>query len=274
MQSKNETITVLITGASSGIGLSLAKEYASRGCELFIIARSLDKLMNAKIEITNEFPQSTVHIFSADVSSELEIKNTIKEIKTLTPFLDIVICNAGVLQCGRFDSIIPSDSHKVFDINYWGMFYTAYYSLPLLKSKTGSSIAFVSSVAGYTGLYGYTHYAPSKFAIAGLAECLRMELKDYSIHVTVIYPPDTETPMLEYERKNTLPECMALSRGAGSISAKAAALRITNVIRKQVFECYFNYETRFIRVLKGLSPSLYFKLVDRIIQKHRRKVMY
>lgn len=261
---------ILITGGSSGIGLALANGYAESECTLFLIARNPDKLEVARAQLKEKSPSCNVHVFQADVSQENEIKEAFNKINELTNKIDILICNAGVLGCGRFESKIPEDSHKNFEINYWGMHYTTYTFLPLVKSAKGQ-IVFVSSVAGYTGLFGYSHYAPSKFAIAGLGECIRMEFKDYGVNVSVVYPPDTETPFLEYERENTLPECRALSKGASSITAVKAAKVIIKGIGRNRIEIYFNFESKLIRILKGIAPRIYYRIVDNIITTSRKK---
>lgn len=262
---------ILITGGSSGIGFALANKYAEDGANLFLISRNPEKLHNAAYQIREKFTSVHVHTFTADVSIENDVRTAYTQICELTDQIDILICNAGIMTCGKFEAHIPALSHQSFEINYWGMHFTAYYFLPLLKGAPHGKIAFMSSVAGYTGLFGYTHYAPSKFAIAGLAECLRMEFKDYGIAVTVIYPPDVETPMLAYEREHTLPECKALSKGAKTIRAEKAAAVIVKGIDRNKFEVYFNFESRLIRILKGIVPSIYYSIVDNMVKKSRRK---
>jgi 3-dehydrosphinganine reductase len=271
LEDKTVKKNILITGGSSGIGLALANKYAALGYDLFLISRNKEKLNAATINLREKFPSCNIHFFVADVSKEEDVKSVYGQVSNLTKKLDIVICNAGIMMCGRFETNQPVESHKTFEINYWGMHYTAYYFLPLLKATPNSKIAFMSSVAGYTGLFGYTHYAPAKFAISGLAECLRMEFKDYGINVSVIYPPDMETPMLAYERENTLPECKALSKGAKSITVQKAAAKIAAGIEKKKFEIYFNFESRLIRILKGIVPAVYYRIVDNMIRKSRKK---
>jgi 3-dehydrosphinganine reductase len=271
MRKNKTTKNVLITGGSSGIGLALAREYIAKDCTLFLIARNPDKLEATGNRLRSEFPGSTVHVFTADVANEAELISVYSKIASMVTYIDALICNAGVLYCGRFESNAPNESHKAFEINYWGMHFTVFQFLPLLKAASNARVAFVSSIAGYTGLFGYAHYAPSKFAVAGLAECLRMEFKDHGIGVSVIYPPDTETPMLDYERAHTLPECRALSKNARSITAQRVAAKIVRGIHQNTFEIYFNFESRFIRVLKGLFPGIYYRIVDRIVSSSRKQ---
>ncbi len=270
MAEKRVNMNVLITGASSGIGLALASKYAEAGHTLVLIAREQKKLEAAAALLREKFPSCTVFVFSADVSNEHELTAAYTQIIEHIKQIDVLICNAGTLLCGRFETNSPEASRRAFDTNYWGVHYTVYCFLPLLRASTTARLAFVSSVAGYTGLFGYSHYAPSKFAVAGLAECLRMEFKDYGISVSVIYPPDTETPMLEFEKKNTLPECRALSKGARSLKVEYVAEKIVKDIEKKKFEIYFNFESKLIRILKGIVPFLYYRITDKIVKSSRK----
>ena len=262
---------VVITGGSSGIGLELARLYARSNCNLILIARDLEKLRKVRTDLISAHPTISVEVATADVSNMNEVQGIVEQISAKVDSVDLLICSAGVMKCGRFEDQKPEESTREFDINYWGTHNIVYHFLPLLKSSEIARVGLISSVAGYTGLFGYTHYAPSKFALSGLAECLRMEFKDHRISISAIYPPDTETPFLEYERAHTLPECKALSAGAKSVTAVRAAKVIARGLDRRKFEIYFNFDSRMIRVLKGITPGLYYYLVDRIVRMSRSK---
>lgn len=89
----------------------------------------------------------------------------------------------------------------MMDINYIGSVNVTRASLSSIKQVDNGRIVFVSSIAGQLGLYGYTAYSASKYALRGLAECLQMELYPYNIRVTLAHPPDTDTPGFEVENK-------------------------------------------------------------------------
>ena len=184
---------VVITGGSSGIGLAVAKEFAREGAELLLIARNKEKLAGAK-SMLEKISTATVSILSADVSNKEEIINAINEVGNKYGRIDVLINCAGIITCGRFADQPVDDLEKCIQVNYLGSLYTSKAAWPYLAAAKGR-LSFVSSVACYMGLIGYSSYAPGKFALAGLAECLKMESKKDAIKVSIIYPPDTDTPL-------------------------------------------------------------------------------
>lgn len=263
---------VLITGGSSGIGLATAKEFGKLGANLFLIARSAERLEKARNEILATVPQSgKVVVFPIDISNQEKIETTVFFIIEQHGGIDVLINSAGISICGRLEDHSPEDHENVLRINYLGMLYTLKTVYPHMKNKPGSHIGFVSSVAGYLGVFGFSAYAASKFALTGLAESIRNEAKDYGIGVTVIYPPDTDTPMYHQDIDSKLPECIALSANAKLVQPEEVAQKFVNGILKGRFEVFCNLESRLIRMLRFVLPNVYFKAVDRVIEKDRRK---
>ena len=102
---------------------------------------------------------------------------------------------AGTSLSGNFEETDPAAFERLMRINYLGSVYPTRAVLPAMKKKgKGGRVVFVSSAAGQIGVFGYSAYSPSKFAIVGLGQVLRMELKAHDIYVSVAYPPDTDTP--------------------------------------------------------------------------------
>jgi 3-dehydrosphinganine reductase len=185
---------VVITGGSSGIGLALAKQFAQQHARLVLIARDEEKLKAAKL-LAEKNGAATVLPISADITDNAAVIAAVTTIAEQFEKIDVVINCAGIMTCGRFKDQPVKDLERCLLTNYLGAVYVSKAAWPCLKKSEGQ-LSFVSSVAGYMGLIGHSSYAPSKFAIVGLAECLRMEAKDDNIRVSVIYPPDTDTPML------------------------------------------------------------------------------
>jgi 3-dehydrosphinganine reductase len=142
-------------------------------------------------------------------------------------------------------------------------------ALPFLKKQEGAQIGIVSSVAGYVGFFGSSGYGPTKFALIGLSECLRMEL---DIPLTVIYPPDTQTPKLEKERLHNLPETKAISQKAKVMQAGQVAKALLRGMQKGKFQVYCNAESRLIHFLRGFWPGILFSQLDGIVQKARAEL--
>ena len=174
---------IVITGASSGIGRALAKEFASRGCRLALAARRVYLLD----ELKNELDETDILICQTDVSIENDCKQLIE--KTLSHFgqIDVLINNAGLSMRALFEDVDLSVLHKLMDVNFWGTVYCTKYALPHLLRTKGSVVG-VISVVGYIGLPGRTGYAASKFAIRGFLDTLRIENLKKGLHVLVAAP--------------------------------------------------------------------------------------
>jgi 3-dehydrosphinganine reductase len=211
-----------------------------------------------------------IEIYAVDVQNEVAIQQTIENIGNQHGGIDLLINNAGIASQVRFDTICYKDLKNMMNINYYGAVYTTKSAWRFLHQSKGH-VAFVSSVAGYTGVYGYTYYTPTKFALTGLVETLRMEAKDFGIGVTIIYPPDTDTPMLHKEHENAIPETLALAAGAHILDADFVAQKLIKGIQANQFEVYCNFQSKLIRWLRGISPQLYFYMLDQIIVTDRKK---
>lgn len=262
---------VVITGGSSGIGYATADQLLKKGALVCLLARNAEKLDQAKKSLHEKHPDGNIRIYPCDITRADQVTLTVEKIAADHGRIDWLINNAGMAETGRFESQPISVMQQVMDTNYWGTVYMTLEMLPWLKKSSGAALAFVSSVAGYVGLFGYTHYVPSKFALSGLAECLRMEFKDYGIPVTMIYPPDTQTPMHEREKETTLPECTALSGNAKVVEPELVAQKLVAGIEKGKFEIYCNGESKLIRILRGIAPGTFFSQVDGIVAKARKK---
>ncbi|NUM36735.1 MAG: SDR family oxidoreductase [Candidatus Brocadiae bacterium] len=262
---------ILITGASSGIGQDIAMEFGKLGANLYLIARDSQKLQNASAKLQEKNPGITIKVFSSDVSHPEKIQKTIQEIADREGGIHTLINNAGILGLGLFESNTLENFKKVMETNYFGAVYATQAAWPYIKKSTNGHIGFVSSVAGYSGLIGYSTYSPTKFALTGFAECLRMEARDYGIGVTIVFPPDTKTPMLEYEQIHTLPECKALSKNAKVMTSSAVAQKFVQAIVQRQFEVVCNIESKIVRIMRVLCPGVYFKMVDGIVDKDRKK---
>jgi len=259
---------VVITGGSSGIGLALAREFAKQQAQLVLVARDKEKLAAARSAI-EQVNCANVLTFSADVSDRDAITSAINEAGTKLDKIDVVINNAGITSSGRFNDQITEDLEKCLFVNYLGAVYASKAAWPWLK-KSGGQLSFVSSVAGYIGLIGYSGYSPSKFALTGLAETLRMEGKSENIRVSIIYPPDTDTPMLAYEKQHGLPETMALSKSIKAVSPEKVAKTYLKGLMSNKFEIYCDFNSRLLRRIKAVFPGFFAGMTDKIVSKARK----
>ena len=175
---------IIVTGASSGIGLAAARLFASYGSKVVMAARSLDKLEKYRLEM----PESDdVLCVKTDVTVEEDCKNLIEE--TIKKFgrIDILINNAGISMRAAFIDLDLDVIKRLMDTNFWGTVYCTKYALPYLLESKGSVVGVIST-AGYLGLPGRTGYSASKFAIRGFLSTLRVEHRYDKLHVMVFAP--------------------------------------------------------------------------------------
>jgi short-subunit dehydrogenase len=186
---------VIVTGASSGIGAAVAREFAQKGSRVVLAARSEEKLASVAGEILKY--NSEVFYIKTDVSVEDECKNLIE--KTVERFgtVDILVNNAGISMRASFLDVDLTVLHRLMDVNFWGTVYCTKYALPYLIERKGSLIG-VSSVAGFHGLPGRTGYSASKFAMHGFLETIRIENLKKGLHVMIIAPGFTSTDIRKH----------------------------------------------------------------------------
>ena len=181
----------IITGGSSGIGKAVAKLLAQQGAHLSLIARDRQKLEAARIEIMAQALNRTPKIFiaTADVAEEQSIVTAIKQAIALLGTPELLITSAGMAHPGYFEQIPLKIFEQTMAVNYFGSLYSIKAVLPEMEQNHRGKIVLISSGAGLIGIYGYSAYCPAKFALRGLAESLRGELKPKGINLTIVYPP-------------------------------------------------------------------------------------
>ncbi|MEB3359241.1 MAG: SDR family oxidoreductase [Synechococcales bacterium] len=263
---------VLITGGSSGIGKAIAHLLAQDGANLSLIARNPDRLNLAQAELSQVKQQDTQQIltFSADVAVQAQVEQAVQgAIAQLGP-PDLLITCAGIAHPGYFQDLPLEIFERTMAVNYFGTLYCIRAVLPTMMQRGRGHISMVSSGAGLIGLFGYTAYGPSKFALRGLAESLRAELKPLGIGVSITYPPDTDTPQLAEETKTKPLETQEITATAGVWQPADVASTILNGIRRNRFAIAPGTEMGVLhRCHSLLAPGLnwYF---DRIVARHQR----
>jgi 3-dehydrosphinganine reductase len=194
---------VVITGGSSGLGLAIAKELAAKGAVITLIARNREKLEAAKAEI--EKTGGKAYVFSSDVSKIESIIETFKKIVSEVGPPDILINSAGILREGYFDKLSLETFREVIETNYFGVLNSIKAALPFIIRQKGR-IVNIASVGGLMGVFGYTTYCSSKFALVGLSESLRYEMKPLGVKVHLVCPSEFASPMTEYLNDTRTPE--------------------------------------------------------------------
>jgi short-subunit dehydrogenase len=182
--------TVIITGASSGIGRACAEVFSGLGARVVIAARNEDKLKEIAQNLRDK--NREVLPVKADVSIENDCRNLVDQSIKRFGKVDVLINNAGISMRGLFKDTSLEVIRKLMEVNFWGTVYCTRHALPhLLKAK--GSVVGVSSIAGFQGLPGRTGYSSSKFAMHGFLETLRVEHLMDGLHVMIAAPGFTAT---------------------------------------------------------------------------------
>jgi len=249
---------VIITGGSSGIGLAIARHYVKAGWNLSIIARNKDRLAGAKQYLLKQStdPSQRIETFTADVSSRFQIENAIEQSVNLLDIPQILVTSAGTVIPGYFHSLPVEMFEKMIAVNYLGTVYAVKAIEPMMRSKGNGHIVMISSGAGLIGIYGYSGYSPSKFAVRGFAEVLQAESEPYGIRISVVFPPDTETPQLVEERRLKPHETTLITKSGGVMSADDVAKIIIRGIRRNKFIITPGYSMTVLGWLHSLIRPL------------------
>ena len=222
-----------ITGGSSGIGLACAMECAANGHNIAIFARNEDRLISAALDIRGKFSGVEVYFETADVTDRAALRRAFLSASEAVGQPGILICSAGETHPGYWTDLDESVEEEILQTNYFGVVKSIREALPLMAS--GGRIVMVSSAAAILGTCGYGAYAPSKFALRGLAEILRVELRQHNLSLTLSMPPDTDTPQLADEVKSRPPVTSRIS-GLGSVlSADSVARNIYSAVKARRF---------------------------------------
>lgn len=192
--------SVLITGGTSGIGLELARLLAARGAQLFLFARSQDNL-NKTINDLQTVQAGEYHGIPTDVSDANQVAKSVKQVIETAGVPDLLVNCAGAAHPGYVQDLDLEIFHWMMDVNYFGAVFVTKAVLPGMIERKSGYIVNIASLAAVVGMYSYTAYGASKFALRGFSDALRMEMKPHGIQVSIVYPADTDTPQLTYENQ-------------------------------------------------------------------------
>ncbi|CAH9088264.1 unnamed protein product [Cuscuta europaea] len=248
---------VFITGGSSGIGLAVAHLAALEGAKVSLLARSAEKLENAKRAIRLA-TGCDVAVFSADVRDYDALKKAVEEAGPV----DVLVCNQGVFMAQELETQDLDEVKLTIDVNLTGTFNLIKAALPGMKNRRNpgpGSIAIMSSQAGQVGIYGYTAYCATKFGLRGMAEALQQEVVADNIHVSLIFPPDTDTPGLDEDNKTRPQLTRILAASSGTMKAEEVAKKALDGIKSGNFFVPCNLKGFELAIATaGMSPQRSF----------------
>lgn len=232
----------LITGASKGLGLTLAKKLLSNGYRVVATSRSVAALVN---EIG-----SSSEIFlplEMDVTNDQDVKSKVTKIVDHFGTLDVVVNNAGFAQIGTLEELSDIEVKNSYEVNVFGCLNVIRHTTPFLRRQKSGHIFNISSIGGYVGNFpGFGIYCSSKFAVAGFTEALAEEMKGFGVNVTLVYPG--------YFRTNFLSKG-SVKTPTSSIGAYESARELEQAHLKQIDGNQPNDPERAAEVLIEISEQ-------------------
>lgn len=253
---------IAITGASSGIGHATALRLAGAGDSIAICARRRDRLDDTAAAIIAAGGKALPIV--ADVTSVEDMAGFVQQTVAHFGRLDVMICNAGYGLYGEGASVDPQQAHDVMNVNYFGTVNAARAALPVFQRQNSGHLFIISSIVGKRGVPYMSAYSATKFAQVGFAECVRAELSDTPIHLSVVYPISTETEFF-----NVMSQHSGFSTRANGPRQNAddVARAIVNAIGRSKPEIYPYRNARGLALINAIAPGF----CDRLVRRWGRK---
>jgi short-subunit dehydrogenase len=248
-------MTAIVTGASRGIGRALARELASRGVRVGLLARGREALDEAAEKLPGED-----HIaLAADVGKRREVERAIERFAKRAEGIDILAANAGIAHYGRFADTDVERAEEMVKVNVLGTIYAVHAALPHLLERRRGHIVVTSSGAGLRAFPEAAVYGATKAADRGFAEALRHELAGTGVSVTTVYPGEVATDLHAHER-DVLPDWRS---NDDELPAAQVATAIVDAIETDRREVAVPKIVRLLG-LNGVSPRLVDEILARI----------
>ena len=259
---------VFIPGGSTGIGLAAAQQLASAGADVAIFARRREPLEAAAAAIGARRRRADQRVVwrQCDVADAAQVDAVLGAAIAELGTPDVLVNCAGRAVPDYFERITAAQLEETLRINLAGTWHAVQAVLPHMRARRRGHIVNVSSLAGLIGVFGYTDYCASKFALVGFSEALRAELRRDGIAVSVLCPPDTDTPALAEENRTKPAETRAVSAGASLLTADAVAAALLAGIARHRFLIIPGREAKFAYLMKRFFPGVVSWVMDRQIK--------
>ncbi|MDE2368789.1 MAG: SDR family NAD(P)-dependent oxidoreductase [Burkholderiales bacterium] len=258
--------TALISGGGSGIGLRLAEELLGEGARVALIdLKFSDAAMARLVQAAGGKLDGRVWLFEGDMRNAARIVEIADQAMAALGGFEIAINSAGVQNVAEFGQMSEELYRRVVEINLFGSRNFAAAVWPHLQR--GSQLALMASLAGIVANFGYAAYNSSKFGVVGLAGALRIEGRTRGIDVSVICPPEIDTPMVDAEKREAPRVTMKLKEFAGTLALEPAVREIIALLRRREFMVIPGARARLTRRLAGWFPALLRSITDDIVRK-------
>lgn len=251
---------VLVTGASSGIGLATAFAFAREDCHVVLIARREQLLMDIKGEIDRQYKHPAL-VIAADLSKDADLERIIKETMKIYARIDVLINNAGISPTGQFDKYSLEDIRQTIDINLYAPLRLTHLVIPIMKAQKSGHIVNISSSADIGRPIGHGAYVASKSGLSAFSEAMSRELRYDGIHITDILPGWTYTPLLTHESEaiilQKLKDADLFSMGMVLDTAETVANKIVESIQRKYYRVVMGgWIFHLMEIGRRISPRL------------------
>ncbi len=254
----------VITGAGSGIGRALAQQLAASGANLALSDVNQSGLDETVASLVGAV-KTTTYLF--DVGDRSAYQDFVTQVVQDHEQVDIVINNAGIVRLHSIEDGSYEDYQKTFDINVWGVLYGCKEFLPYLKQSSRAWLVNLSSGAGIIGIANYSSYNMSKFAVRGLTESLRSELRDTRVQVCCVHPGGVNTNIVKagIHSADAQTSVHKLASAIQQMSADQAANIILSGMAKGKKRILVGRDVKILDMVARLLPTAYDRLVAKYV---------
>jgi len=257
----------IVTGASSGIGEATALALSRRGCAVVLAARRADRL--EEVADACRRAGGEARVVATDVSDPRQVDALVAAATDEFGRLDVMVNNAGRGLRARVHETTDRQMRSIFDVNYYGVFYGCRAAARVMVRQRSGHIFNVASVIGRRGAPFNGAYCATKFAVVGLSEALRVEMRPYHVRVTVVCPALTRTEFFQHVEGHARGAGTTFARLRGLTPARAVGRKIARTVGKATPEIVFTPGGKFLAILAVLAPAA----ADRIMGVYHDRLL-
>jgi 3-dehydrosphinganine reductase len=263
----------IVTGGSSGIGRATAIRLAQEGCRVWLVARRPHALEQALAEVrqAGSIDPAAHGMAPADIAIAEQAFAAVDAVRRAAGEADLLVNCAGIAHPGYFQDLDLAIFRQTMDVNYLGTVHMAKAVVPGMIARRSGHIVNLASAAGFLGVFGYTAYSASKYAVRGFSEVLRAEMRPHGVGVSVVFPPDVDTPQLAYEDQFKPWETRAISSAGKVMSPDVVAEAIVAGVHRNRFAITPGLEAKVTYRLAGLLGDWVHPILDRMVEQARRR---
>jgi NAD(P)-dependent dehydrogenase (short-subunit alcohol dehydrogenase family) len=257
---------VIITGGSRGLGLALAREFASHGAQLALIARDEEELQRAAADLRNLGADATT--WPCNLQDAREVERTIPAIAQKHSCINVLVNNAGMMLVAPLELMMKEDFEEAMALHFWAPYYVTRAALPYLRQNSESRIVNISSVGGRVAVPHMAPYCASKFALAGFSDAIRIELAAQGVRVTTASPGlmRTGSHVNASFKGDYAQEFAWFSLAAGmpllSTNARRAARQIVAAARRGQPELTITLQARCLILAQAIIPNIFARILE------------